>query len=915
MSRWLRICIVLSFFLFFWSSSVYAAKLAEKDFEEKGRLVTMDFEGVELTTLIKFVGELTGKNFVIDERVRGKATVISPTKITVEEAYKVFESILEVHGFTTVPAGKVIKVVPAIEARGKSLTTRVGAKAFPAADRMITQVIPIKYTDVNDVRTLLTPLISKNSLLVAYKPTNTLIVTDVLSNVNKLLKILQEVDIPGYELQLTVVPLKYASAKVIAEELRILFEARKMARAARAPTPKVQKVSEIGAEEELKIIPDERTNAIIILATAQTIKMIRGIIEKLDQEIPIGKGYIHIYYLQHAVSEDLAKVLSGVAEEVKEGTKAGAPAAKGKASILGEEISIIADKPTNALIIVASPQDYAVLEEMIKKLDIVRAQVYVEALIAEVTLDKIKELGVEWNITEEAKSGKVKRYGGSDFGLIDAERAGALTGLIIGITKGYIPVGGVNVPDIKALLNFYSEDSDVNVLSTPRLLTTDNEKAEIIVGEERPFLQSSQVTPEGSTVRTWEYKDVGITLRITPHISKGKLLRLEIFTEIKGFLEELAGEVGAVVTTKRQASTSVIVEDGSTVVIGGLIRDDKTARVSKIPLLGDLPLLGWLFKARRQTKVKTNLLIFITPSVVASAEDLRKITEKEQEAREKHVDQYYQEKKKMFPIFEDDYSPPAREGEEETAAQVSPAISEAQKETREEIPLLAKEGEKATVTEEEKKEEFAQHYSEDKEIFPPFDYEFFPPVREAAQERVEEVPPVISEAEKEIREEVLLAAKEVEKDVREELVPARNLTEISIDRSHEDMVVLKVRADGRLGDYRSFILKKPTRLVIDISNIKRKFPKRSIGIDSPYVKKVRLGDYAQKVRVVLDIPTETFPYYLINHGGDELWIALGNKAKVQATILEKGGIKEEQAPPLESRNHELSGEITGKVAY
>ena len=628
---------------------VHAAKLAEKALEDEGRLVTMDFRGVEIGTLIKFIGELTGKNFVVDERVRGKVTVISPTKITVEEAYKVFESILEVHGFATVPAGKVIKVVTATEARSKSLTTTVGTEALPDADTMVTQVVPIRHATVNDVKALFTPLVSKNSLLVAYNPTNTLIVTDVLSNINRLLKILKEVDIPGYALQLAVIPLHYASAEVVAQELKTLFETGRRT-ASRAPRPQVKAV-EISAPEELKLIPDERTNSLIVLATAQTIQMIEGIIDKLDQEIPRGRGNIHVYYLEHAVAEDLATILTGVAKEAGEGAKAGTPAAKTKLPILGEKISVLAEKTTNSLIIIASPQDYSVIEEVIKKLDIVRAQVFVEALIAEVTLDTVKDLGVEWNLTSEPREGEYRQMGGTDFGVIDALQEGALQGLLMAVTKGYI--GSTDVPDIKALLHFYSGDSDVNILSTPRLLTTDNEEAENVVGEERPFLKSSQLTTEGSTVRTWEYKDVGITLKITPHISKGKLLRLSIFTEIKSFVEELAGEVGAVVTTKRQATTSVIVEDGSTVVIAGLIRDDKTGSVAKVPLLGDIPLLGWLFKSRTQTKVKTNLLIFITPRIVKSAEDLRKITEEEQKGREKHIEEHHKEKKKTFPLFED----------------------------------------------------------------------------------------------------------------------------------------------------------------------------------------------------------------------------------------------------------------------
>jgi len=646
MVRGLQVSLISLLVLFLVVSGAHAAKLAEKALEEEGRQVTMDFRNVEIATLVKFIGELTGKNFVVDERVRGKVTVISPSKISVAEAYKVFESILEVHGYATVPAGKVIKVVPATEARGKSIDTVVGTKGLPTADTMITQVIPVQHAPVNDIKNLFTPLVSKNSLLVTYQPTNTLIVTDVVSNINRLLTILKEVDIPGYALELAVIPLQYASAEAVARELKTLFETKTVRG---APRPKVEEV-EISTPEELKLIPDERTNSLIVLASAQTIRMLRGVIAKLDTEVPRGRGNIHVYYLQHAVAEDLAAILSGMAREVGEGAQAGAGPAATKLPVLGEKISVLAEKTTNSLIITASPQDFAVLEEVIKKLDIVRAQVYVEALIAEVTLDKVKNLGVEWNVTADARKGEYRQYGGTDFGMIDALQEGALSGLLMAVTKGYI--GSGDVPDIKALVQFYSGDTDVNILSAPRLLTTDNEEAEIIVGEERPFLKSSQLSEGGSTLQTWDYKDVGITLKLTPHISKGKLLRLEIFAEIKSFVENAEGLEGAVITTKRQATTSVVVEDGSTVVLAGLIRDDVIGGISKVPILGDIPLLGWLFKSRTQSKIKTNLLIFITPRVVTSAADLKKITEEEQEGREQSIKEHRKEKKKVFPLFE-----------------------------------------------------------------------------------------------------------------------------------------------------------------------------------------------------------------------------------------------------------------------
>jgi general secretion pathway protein D len=651
--RWpfgqLLIIFVSMLFISLIGSSAHAAKLAETGFEEEARQVTMDFRDVEIGTLVKFIGELTNKNFIIDERVKGKITVISPTKISVPEAYKVFESILEVHGYTTVPSGKVIKVMPATEARGKSITTTVGTRILPSADTMITQIIPIQYANVNDVKALFTPLVSKESLLVSYQPTNTLIVTDALSNINRLLKILKEVDVPGYAFELAVIPLQNAAAETVARELKTLFEG-KTTSAAPTPRPKGEEM-DVAAREGFKVIPDERTNALIVMASPQSVEMLKGVIAKLDQEVPRGKGNIHVYYLQHAGAEDLAKILMGVAKEAGEGAKGGATTVKAPLSSLGEKISILADKTTNALIITASPQDYAVLEEVIKKLDIVRAQVYVEALIAEVTLNKVTQLGVQWNWTEEPVAGAYKRYGGTDFNMTDALTDAAVAGLLMGVTKGF--VGSTDVPDIKALLQMYTGDADVNVLSTPRLLTTDNQEAQIIVGEERPFLKSSQLSEGGSTLQTWDYKDVGITLKLTPHISKGSLLRLDIFAEIKSFVEDVEGLSGAAITTKRQATTSVVVEDGSTVVIAGLIRDDKTGSIGKIPLLGDIPMLGWLFKSRSQNKIKTNLLIFITPRIVTSAEDLRKISEEEQEHREKSIEEHRIEKKKTFPLFED----------------------------------------------------------------------------------------------------------------------------------------------------------------------------------------------------------------------------------------------------------------------
>lgn len=609
-------------------------------------LITMDFQDADLGVVIKFMGELTGKNFLVSGQVRGKVTVISPKKITVREAYKVFESVLEMNGYAAVPGDDAIKIIPSAAARQSGLEIREGkeAETVTPEDRMITQVIPLEYASADEVRNLLASSVSKEGMIIAFKPTNHLIITDRASNIHRLLKIIDQIDIQIVEERITVFPLEYASAKSLADKLSQLMAAEQ-----RQPSPGRRPVP-VAAQRVVKIIPEERTNNLIVLANEQDTREVQKLVSRLDTEAPKGKSQLHVRYLEHARAEELAKVLNSIVSgKAKVAAPPGRPAQAGAAP---EEASITADKATNSLVITASPQEYKELEEVITKLDMVRAQVLVEALIAEVSLEKSLQLGVDWRIMDQPVEGSTRGFGGSDFGLISGVQSGALpsstgdTGLLLGVAKGFITIGGVQVPNLGVLVRAFQKDTDANVLSTPHILTMDNEKAKIIVADNVPLLKSDLTTPLATATatvssvavsRTYEYKDIGIQLEITPHISLGSMVRLEISTEVSNILAIDPANPGFVTTRKRQATTTVAVDNGQIIVIGGLIRDESSDTTKKVPCVGNVPILGWLFKNFAGTNIKTNLLIFISPRIIRTAEELEKATAKQKKESEENL--------------------------------------------------------------------------------------------------------------------------------------------------------------------------------------------------------------------------------------------------------------------------------------
>ncbi|MBN1626582.1 MAG: type II secretion system secretin GspD, partial [Deltaproteobacteria bacterium] len=600
------------------SAKKSATKSADalKNSRQGNGYIYIDFKAdSDLLEFIQYISELTGRNFLIDSNVKGKVTIISPTKITIEEAYKVFESVLEINGYTTIPAGQVTKIVPTAEARTKDIDTHIGLESTDPEDRIVTQLIPLSYANADQIKSDLAALISKNGIMSTYAPTNMLIVIDYLSNINRLLEIIAKIDVEGTSEQLSVTPLKYSGAESMAKTLTSVFKATT------AKTAKETSTSVI-------IVAETRTNSIITLASELDTLNIKKLIDLLDKETPKGEGNIHFYPLQNHDAEELAKVLTAIPTESSSSTAA-KEGVKETAVVLSEDVKIIADKATNSLVIIAGKDDYIVLEEIIQKLDMVKKMVYIEALIMEVSMTKQFELGVQWYGGEKTGSidGKdVVTFGSSTSGTgilpgIDTS-TGQLSfssGLSFGVLGDTITIGDLTFPSIAAVIRAYSTDTEVNILSTPQVMTLDNEEAMIKVAENVPVLTSQQTTASNYDYSNYDREDVGVTLKITPQINQERFVKLKIEQTVDQLTSEEV--IGLYTTLTREINATVRIKDGQTVVIGGLIDETKKSTNYKVPVLGSIPILGYLFRSKAESVDKKNLYIFITPHIIETVDE------------------------------------------------------------------------------------------------------------------------------------------------------------------------------------------------------------------------------------------------------------------------------------------------------
>jgi general secretion pathway protein D len=602
---------------------------------------TIHFENVELPIFVKFISRATGRNFVFAEKVGGSVTVISPNPVTSDEAFAVFQSVLAVRGLTMIDDGIVTRVVPLKEARTAGSGVIDDNRAHTG---FATRLLPLTHVAADDVSKVLEALVSKEGALVAYGATNTLIATDTVANLNRMSEVVRALDVAGNQATIEVIALEHADAATIAEHLvAILTE-----RPPRTPVSGKDKgQASAGPEgESFKVVADTRTNSLIVTAATMEMRAIRDLAKKLDRPLREGDERIHVYYARNADASDLVEVVESALNlrrqpqgRGNDSSTRGSPANQpGAAATLGGSISVSADIATNAIIIAGSNQDYETVRVLLEDLDIPRPQVFVEAVVAEVSLNRARELGVELQGGIDVGDGTLVLRSNLSVlnAAFDPRLLGGLAGALAAATSDKTIEGpdGTEIPSQVAIIRALAADGEVEILSAPTLLTLDNQEAEILVGQNVPFVtgQGVNVSSVENVFTTVERKDVGIKLRIKPQVTEGDSVILEVEEEVSAlvpnpFLD--ANEVGPT-TTIRSAKTTVSVADGRTVIIGGLISDSVSRRDSKVPILGDIPLLGRLFRVDSDMNQKVNLLVILTPHIIRGREDLQIVSERKQ---------------------------------------------------------------------------------------------------------------------------------------------------------------------------------------------------------------------------------------------------------------------------------------------
>jgi len=614
---------------------------------------SFDFPNAEITDIVKAISELTGKNFIVDPGVRGKITIIAPSKITVAEAYKAFLSALAINGFAVVPSGKFYKVRNSRAAQRDSIETYSGSY-YPDSDQMITRIIHLKHISVDNVQRDLRILNSKDGEMSPYPQTNSLIISDYGSNIDRVMKIINQLDVPGFDDQLEVIPVKYAKAKDIADLIdKILNKGERRNNNVQggfsAGVPRFGGGRAGGAQGSAYylVIPDDRTNALIVTGNKAGIDRIKKLLTQLDFRInPDDAGGVFVYYVKNGEAKKIAETLSGIAKDA--GPKPGGNSAPQipqispisgvqttQNEIFGGDVKIKADEGTNSLVIVASKQDYEVVLNLLSKIDIPKDQVYVEAIIMEMKATDAQnyQIGYFKFDSSGAKSGFNSFTGG---GLTDLLNPTGGAGTILGFGSGdkvtIKPVTGGADVTLNSLLGFVQwlkTNTNANVLSNPQIIATDHEEATISVGDKVVTSFTTVANSGGGSTQNPTMEDATIKLKIKPFISPtSNSIRLELESNIKQLSTAKtpsAFQNNTQPLATRDIKTQLTINNGDTAILGGLMKEDEIEQISKVPLLGDIPILGWLFKSRSNSKEKTNMMVFLTPKIIRSKDDTRKL--------------------------------------------------------------------------------------------------------------------------------------------------------------------------------------------------------------------------------------------------------------------------------------------------
>ena len=603
--------------------------------------ITLNFVNADIQSVIKTVGMITGKNFILDPRISGNFNIVSVNPISRDLVYPILLSALRLHGYAAVEEKGFVKIVPEADAKlNFSKTETVGtSSANVSGDKIITQVYPLQHESAAQLVPVLRPLITPNNVIAVYPNSNTLVITDYAENIKRINKIISSIDVPN-QAEMHVMKVEYASAIDVSQMLmRLMPEAAPVA----------------GTTPKLSIAVDAHSNSLIVRSENPSyLTRIRSMLKGLDTPAAAGGG-IHVVYLRNSeatkMAETLRGLLAGEAKNAPMPAPASASAIPGVAAIpavasvpsQAAPISTIqAHASTNSLVIVAPDNVYNSLRTVIDQLDARRAQVYIEALVVEVTGNTSGEFGIQWQDLTGVNASDAKVVGGTNFrttrgsNIIDAATniTGIGAGLNIGVVRGRLTIPGVNgtIVNLGFLARALESNGNANILSTPSLLTMDNEEAKIVVGQNVPFITGSFAQASGvagaavNPFQTFERKDVGLTLRVRPQVAEGGSIKLGIFQEVSSVDQSTLASSSGVTTNKRSLESTVLVDDGQIIVLGGLVQDNVQSVQDKVPLLGDIPILGNLFRYESRIRTKTNLMVFLRPVVLRDAQASASLT-------------------------------------------------------------------------------------------------------------------------------------------------------------------------------------------------------------------------------------------------------------------------------------------------
>ena len=673
----------------------------------KATMVMPTFEKTPLADAVRQMAELMGRNFILTDDLKGEITIISHKAVTRDALWEAFVSSLATQGYTLVTTGNMTRVVPVTEAAGSPIGVYEGG-AIPYTDNFVTQIIQLENVSVSDVSSVVKELAGKGANIVAYAPTNTLIISAPGNNIRRVYRIVSQLDVAAPKAKLALITLEHAEATEVSALIEKLYGSasssetaqpqdnrrsrssrrnRRNRREGESAKPDAAATSaKVGGESSYieKIIPDERTNSLLILANEEALKAVVQLIEQVDVDVdPTSRAQIHVVYLEHAKAEDVAQVLTNLSQGGNNASRnnnsrnnrtargrrnqAGPPGvnappdggAGGKTSAgaaFDSGMRSASDENTNALVIIATRDEFDVISEVIEKLDRRRQQVFVEAVILELstTDDNTFGLGVHAGLSasEDGSATVVGAgLGASSVTGLSGLTSDVLSGLATGVFGPGVEVdnplgeGTLSIPAFGIVLNALQTSASVNIVSTPNILTMDNEEAKIVVGRNVPFPVGTSQNNLGTPIISFQREDVAITLRVTPQINESDYVTLEVFQEVQELesdpssLDPLTS--GGPITSKRSIENTVVVKDNQTIVIGGLIGETDTQAETKVPILGDIPLIGALFRGTTRTTRRSNLIIFLTPHIINEAADLEEVYRVKWEQRREFMRRFY----------------------------------------------------------------------------------------------------------------------------------------------------------------------------------------------------------------------------------------------------------------------------------